>query len=130
MNLFKKEFRRDFLDDLDKLEVNVIKDSIRYFKEKKFEQNWSRCKISSFDYLMLINKYASRSFNDTSQYPIIPWIGPWGCDDLNEIYDSNSELRNSKRADGKIKSNVVTLKKEAVLIEKGLIRDLQKNWGI
>lgn len=32
--------------------------------------------ISTFDYLMLVNKYAGRSFNDTSQYPIMPWIGP------------------------------------------------------
>ena len=78
---------------------------------------------------MLINKYASRTFNDTSQYPIMPWIGPWGWDDLNEIYEANLEGRNSKKLEGKGKVNIISLKKESTLIEKGLIRDLQKNWG-
>lgn len=54
----------------------LIENSREYFREMKFEEKWAKCKISSFDYLMLVNKYASRSFNDTSQYPIMPWVGP------------------------------------------------------
>jgi hypothetical protein len=30
--------------------------------------------MSNFDYLMLINKYAGRTFNDLNQYYIFPWI--------------------------------------------------------
>lgn len=36
--------------------------------------DWKKGLISNFEYLMLLNKYASRSFNDLSQYPIFPWI--------------------------------------------------------
>ena len=34
---------------------------------------------------MLINKYPSRTFNDISQYPILPWIGQWGSDEAFDI---------------------------------------------
>ena len=35
---------------------------------------WINREISNFDYLMLINTIAGRSYNDLSQYPIFPWI--------------------------------------------------------
>ncbi|MCQ2818574.1 MAG: hypothetical protein MJ252_15000, partial [archaeon] len=31
-------------------------------------------KISTFDYLLHINFYSCRSFNDTNQYPVFPWL--------------------------------------------------------
>lgn len=33
--------------------------------------NW---KISNFDYIMQLNSLAGRSYNDLSQYPVLPWI--------------------------------------------------------
>jgi hypothetical protein len=30
--------------------------------------------ISNFDYLMLLNKYSGRSFNDPNQYYVFPWV--------------------------------------------------------
>ena len=30
--------------------------------------------INNFDYLMLINKFSGRSFNDLNQYFVFPWI--------------------------------------------------------
>jgi hypothetical protein len=35
---------------------------------------WQRRKISNFDYLMLLNVIAGRTYNDLSQYPVFPWI--------------------------------------------------------
>jgi hypothetical protein len=35
---------------------------------------WRRRLISNFDYLIILNKIASRSFNDLTQYPVFPWI--------------------------------------------------------
>jgi hypothetical protein len=35
---------------------------------------WQRGKLSNFDYLMKLNCYAWRSYNDLSQYPILPWV--------------------------------------------------------
>ncbi|KAG9416774.1 hypothetical protein AC1031_001156 [Aphanomyces cochlioides] len=35
---------------------------------------WVRREISNFEYLMLLNIAAGRSYNDITQYPIFPWI--------------------------------------------------------
>lgn len=35
---------------------------------------WINREISNFDYLMVLNTIAGRSYNDLSQYPIFPWI--------------------------------------------------------
>lgn len=35
---------------------------------------WRRGLISNFDYLMRLNTFAGRSYNDLSQYPVFPWI--------------------------------------------------------
>ena len=35
---------------------------------------WINGWISNFDYLLLVNKMANRSFCDVSQYPVMPWV--------------------------------------------------------
>ena len=35
---------------------------------------WRNCKISTFEYLMWINIYGNRSYQDISQYPVFPWL--------------------------------------------------------
>uniref|UniRef100_A0A1I8IRL4 WD repeat and FYVE domain-containing protein 3 n=1 Tax=Macrostomum lignano TaxID=282301 RepID=A0A1I8IRL4_9PLAT len=42
--------------------------------EKSFTQRWERGEISNFQYLILLNTLAGRSYNDLMQYPIFPWI--------------------------------------------------------
>lgn len=37
-------------------------------------RKWIRGEISNFNYLMLINTIAGRTFNDLTQYPVFPWI--------------------------------------------------------
>lgn len=37
-------------------------------------RKWVRGEISNFDYLMLINTLAGRTFNDLTQYPVFPWV--------------------------------------------------------
>ena len=36
--------------------------------------DWRRKRISNFNYLLELNKFASRSFNNLQQYPVFPWI--------------------------------------------------------
>ncbi len=33
-----------------------------------------KSEISNFEYLMLVNTYANRSYNEYNQYPVFPWI--------------------------------------------------------
>ncbi len=35
---------------------------------------WKRRQISNFDYLMCLNFIAGRSYNDMTQYPVMPWV--------------------------------------------------------
>lgn len=35
---------------------------------------WQRHEVSNFDYLMYLNSVSGRSYNDFTQYPIMPWI--------------------------------------------------------
>lgn len=35
---------------------------------------WTKGELSNFQYLMLINTLAGRTFNDLTQYPVFPWV--------------------------------------------------------
>jgi hypothetical protein len=35
---------------------------------------WRQGKLSNFSYLMKLNNYSGRSYNDLSQYPVMPWV--------------------------------------------------------
>ena len=41
---------------------------------KHVQRMWSKGTISVYDYLLLMNKYGSRTYKDISQYPVFPWI--------------------------------------------------------
>jgi factor associated with neutral sphingomyelinase activation len=35
---------------------------------------WMNGLLNNYDYLIYLNRFSSRSFNDISQYPVFPWI--------------------------------------------------------
>ena len=51
----------------------LITDPKKHFNDSDFKSHWEQERIDTFQYLLLINKYASRSYNDLNQYPIVPW---------------------------------------------------------
>jgi len=44
------------------------------FKKTKLTDMWRKRKISNFQYLMMLNLMAGRTFNDVTQYPVFPWV--------------------------------------------------------
>ena len=44
------------------------------FKKSKITELWRKRKISNFQYLMQLNIIAGRTYNDITQYPVLPWI--------------------------------------------------------
>ena len=52
----------------------TITDNIDYFSKKKYTANWLDKKISTLDYLLMINKFSNRTYNDLSQYLVLPWL--------------------------------------------------------
>ena len=47
--------------------------SIRWSRDNS-ESLWLRGEMSNLEYLLHLNRLAGRSFNDLSQYPIMPWV--------------------------------------------------------
>ncbi|OHS95612.1 hypothetical protein TRFO_38274 [Tritrichomonas foetus] len=45
-----------------------------YFEKSGLTEKWKTRQISNFEYLMALNIYGGRSFNDSNLYPIFPWI--------------------------------------------------------
>ena len=47
---------------------------LEFANHLNFPEEWKKKRISSFTYLMKLNEYGGRSFQDLSQYPVFPWI--------------------------------------------------------
>ena len=75
-NLFSEE-RNNRIIEFFKAD-NKIKSLIHsrdyLFKEKEISKKWKNYHLQTYEYLLLINKYGSRTFNDNCQYPIFPWL--------------------------------------------------------
>ena len=71
-----------------KKQIGYMKDTLStdYYKDKNKDkklhsykvttkmEEWQNWKISTLEYLMWLNIYSGRSFNDLTQYPILPWL--------------------------------------------------------
>ena len=81
ISLFDKSIVKKFLNvtrNLTKkkkdLHIEIVDKPEKYVTEMKFQEAWVASKITNFEYLMILNKYGGRSFNDINQYPIFPWV--------------------------------------------------------
>ena len=43
-------------------------------QEENMTLQWQNGLISNFQYLLYLNSAADRSFNDLTQYPVVPWV--------------------------------------------------------
>ena len=113
LNVFLKDYQQMILKRKIK-EISLITKPESYFEAAKFKEKWQKGLISNFEYLMLLNKYGGRSFNDLNQYPIFPWILSNYSEPLIDLNEKSnyrnlrcsiggiSEIKRSK-IDGKIK---------------------------
>ena len=61
------------LNNIGTLSRKII-DARTMFPKMKFTKKWKKGKISSYQYILLLNKFSSRSFNDINQYYVFPWV--------------------------------------------------------
>ena len=77
-NFFKEKSNEEIFNiyksKLKKLKNIIIQNPKEYFENEDFTKKYKNNEISTFEYLLLINKYSSRSYNNTSEYPIMPWV--------------------------------------------------------
>ena len=93
-NLFSEKKNGEFLEFFKKDETikNLIHTRDFLLKEKEISKQWKDYKLTTYEYLLIVNKYASRTFNDNSQYPIFPWIlikDYEKLEEINEIRDND-----------------------------------------
>ena len=53
---------------------NLIRKKDFLSEKSIFYEEWTKGLIPNYDYILLVNRYSSRSFNDPTQYYIFPWI--------------------------------------------------------
>jgi hypothetical protein len=76
----EKKLRRQIYQKIMSLKLPGMKSVLpsntpqEIFKESKFTDKWIKREISNFDYLMMLNTIAGRTYNDLNQYPIFPWV--------------------------------------------------------
>lgn len=51
-----------------------MKAQLAEISKEKATDLWDSGHITNFEYLMLLNTFANRSFNDLSAYPVFPWV--------------------------------------------------------
>ena len=79
-NFFKIEKANKFIDnikyikELNKLNFLIVENPIEHLEKEKIKLKWYEREIDTFQFLLYVNKYGGRSYNDLNQYPIIPWI--------------------------------------------------------
>ncbi|EAY23633.1 Beige/BEACH domain containing protein [Trichomonas vaginalis G3] len=66
-----KHFKELWLPNIANLQTSSF---IDFFQSKKLTDKWVSRQISNFEYLLYLNKFSGRTFNDASQYPIMPWV--------------------------------------------------------
>jgi hypothetical protein len=75
-NLYREEHQQKFIKRIKELNSHIlaISDRSKDFKNFDYQSKWVDGQISNFEYLMILNTYAGRSYNDINQYPVFPWI--------------------------------------------------------
>ena len=75
-NLFSENMKNNLFDYFKKEErlKNLIRSRDFLYKEKEITRKWAKYYLQNYEYLLLVNKYGSRTFNDNNQYPVFPWL--------------------------------------------------------
>ena len=85
-NFFIDTKLTDFLSYIRNLNknINIISNKQELItKIEDYQKQWLNNQISTYEYMLHINKYASRSYKDVNQYPVFPWV----LINYNHIFD-------------------------------------------
>ena len=54
--------------------MHLLTNEKKYMNLKTLYEKWSKWEISTLKMIMIMNLYSNRSYNDSNQYPVFPWI--------------------------------------------------------
>ena len=69
-----QNFNNIFPSNNNDINFKVIDDPTSTFEKMQYKSKYKRGEITNFNYLLLLNKYSSRTFNDYNQYLIFPLL--------------------------------------------------------
>jgi hypothetical protein len=69
------------------IDIPVV-ENLKYAKHAK--HLWKKGELSNFRYLLMLNEYSGRSFNNLTQYPVFPWVLKNYSGDSIDLNDKNS----------------------------------------
>ena len=77
-NLYQEKYLDSFYKIMNEkksqFNFKIIKEPKKTFNESGYNKKWENNEINTYQYLLYINKYSGRTYNDLNQYPIFPWI--------------------------------------------------------
>ena len=74
-NFFTEKKNEEIFDLFKSNKVeNIIRKTKEYYDNEEFAKKWKEGLISTYEYLLILNKLCSRTYNDSNQYPVMPWI--------------------------------------------------------
>ncbi|ELP89133.1 hypothetical protein EIN_484750 [Entamoeba invadens IP1] len=77
-----------------KVSLSLVNSSSKIFASENYMKDWVDAKISTFEYLCILNFFAGRSFVDISQYYIFPWVTFSFNKSFNYVYNNTDVMRN------------------------------------
>ena len=107
----------------DKIILN-IKDQKSILERMGITKQWDYNQISNYQYLLYLNKYSGRTYNDTNQYPIFPWVI------LSNKYINVSKIKNKINNDDNDNDEQKNENEEETNDSKIYFRDMQTQEGI
>jgi hypothetical protein len=79
-----------FKNNIELSEKLIIKDNFER-DISVIQKEWVNDRLDTYEYLLYINKYSSRTFNDSNQYLVFPWLLK-DYNKLNEINTNEYEI--------------------------------------
>ena len=77
-NFFKKSINEEIISiyksKLKNMQFILIQNPKEYFEKEEYTKKYKDNIITTYEYLLMLNKFSSRSYNNIMEYPIIPWI--------------------------------------------------------
>ena len=72
VNFFNFEDFNRFTDLISKKGVIMINDPVKTFDKRDYKNKYKKGELSNFQYLLLLNKFSTRTYNDINQYLVFP----------------------------------------------------------
>ena len=101
IDLLQNEKQLELCEYLQKINVQkVFTNRVESFKKMQIYEKWFSNNMSNFEYLMWVNILSGRSYHDSSQYFVFPWIlKDYSCENL-DLNDEDNVYRDLSKPVG------------------------------